>query len=587
MNKRWFVKNKKANLKLISSEFKISQFLSRLIINRDINTYKNIQKFINPVYENLNNPRKMKDIEKGVEIIKYEIKNKNKISIIGDYDVDGVVSTFVLYSALKRCGANVMYQIPNRIKDGYGINKNMVDFAKDNGVKTIITCDNGISAFEAIEHAKNLGINVIVTDHHDIPFYIDENNKKIYNKLKADAIINPKQLDDEYEFKKLCGAGVVFKFVQVLYEEMGINKDEAYDFIQYVAIATVCDVVDLIDENRIIVKNGLELLSNTKNLGLKELINITKINDKKISTYHLGFIIGPCINASGRLDSAFKGVELLLTNDIQKAKNLASLLYDLNTERKDMTQKGVEKAQEYIKQNKLQNDKVLVIYIEETHESIVGIIAGRIKEIYNIPTIVLTDGEQYIKGSGRSIENYNMFEELNRCKDILKNFGGHPMAAGLSIEKHNIENLRKRLNENSKLTQEDIVPKICFDMSFPLEDVNFDIIKDLNVLEPFGKANPKPLFGEKSVIFQSASILGKNKNVLKLKSILKNRKYIEALYFGDIKEFENLIIEKFGENSLKNLYSGNGKINLDIAYFPQINEYNGNTTIQLVIEDFR
>jgi single-stranded-DNA-specific exonuclease len=585
--KKWFIKNRKTNYKEIAKNFGISEIISKLLVNRDVTDNNSIENFIHPTYYNLHNAREMKDLEKAVSIMKKKIASNEKIMIVGDFDVDGVVSTFILYTALKRCDADVIYEIPDRVKDGYGINKNIIDKAKGMGVDTIITCDNGIAAIETIEYGKQLGMTIIVTDHHEIPFIEKADGEREFIKSNADAIINPKQEDCKYKFKALCGSGVAFKFIEVLYEEMDLDKREAYKLIEYVAIATVCDVVDLVDENRIFVKNGLKLLNETSNLGLKQLIKVTGIEDKKISTYHLGFVIGPCINASGRLGNAKIGVRLLLADNLIDANNLAVELYELNKQRKDMTQEGVENALKYIKTNDLEKDKVFVIYIPETHESIVGIVAGRIKEYYNVPTIVITRVKEGVKGSGRSIGNYNMFEELNKCKELLERFGGHSMAAGLSLEECNIEQLRRKLNDQTTLTDEDIIPKISLDMQLPLEKINFDLINNLCTLEPFGKANPKPLFGEKQVEIVKAQILGKNRNVLKLKIIMRNGIYIDGLYFGDIEEFEKIIIDKYGADVLDRLYHYNFKLNLDLAFYPNVNEFNGNVNIQVIIENFR
>lgn len=585
--KKWFVKNIKTDYRAMAQKYGISETVAKLIVNRDVIEEDDIKSFLNPCYENLHNPREMKDLVNGVMIMKQKIEQGKKIMVVGDYDVDGVISLFLLYSALKRCNADVVYDIPDRIKDGYGINKNIIDKAKDLDVDTIITCDNGIAAIESIKYGKELGMTIIVTDHHDIPFIEKEDGKREFIKSQADAIINPKQKDCKYKFKSLCGAGVAFKFIEVLYEEMGIEKSEAYKFIGFTAIATVCDVVDLVDENRIFVKNGLKLINQTTNLGLIELIKVTGIADKEITTYHLGFVIGPCINASGRLDNAKEGVKLLLSDNATDASKLATELHELNTQRKDMTHEGIDAAIEYIENNKMSNDKVLVIYTPETHESIVGIVAGRIRERYNVPVIVITRAKHGVKGSGRSIEGYNMFEELNKCKELLGLFGGHPMAAGLSLEESNIEPLRKKLNAISTLTDEDIIAKICIDMQLPLEKIDFSLINDLSILEPFGKANPKPVFGEKQVTVVKASILGKNRNVLKFKIIMRNGKYVEGIYFRNIEEFEEIIIDKYGAEELDRLYRGNCKMKLDMVFYPSINEYNGNVSIQVVIENFR
>ncbi|WP_243145219.1 single-stranded-DNA-specific exonuclease RecJ, partial [Clostridium neonatale] len=545
MKERWFIKNRKADYKSMSLKYGISELMSKLIINRDIFEDEIIKSYVTPEFNKLHNPREMKDLELAVNILKEKIITNKKIRIIGDYDVDGVISVYMLYTALKKCNANVDYEIPDRIKDGYGINEKIIKEAKDDGVDTILTCDNGISAIDQIKYAKELGLTVIVTDHHDIPFVEDENNKKIFLQSDADAILNPKQKDCNYKFKSLCGAGVAFKLIEVLYEEFNIDKEECYKLIEFLAIATVCDVVDLIDENRIFVKKGLEKINNTTNLGLGELIRENEIQDKTISVYHLGFIIGPCINASGRLDNAKKGLRLLLADEEDEAVHLAKELVKLNAERKDMTMKGVEDAIEIIEGTEIINDKVLVVYLPHIHESLAGIIAGRIRERYNAPTLILTNGEEFAKGSGRSIEEYNMFEKLFECKELLEKFGGHPMAAGLSIKEENIDKLREKLNENSMLKDEDLIKKIKIDCVLPLDQINFRVIEDLEKLEPFGKGNEKALFGIKDVNVIKAQILGKNRNVLKLKLKSNSDKIFDGIYFGNIEEFEQTVCDKY------------------------------------------
>ena len=588
MKERWFIKNRKADYKSMSLKYGISELMSKLIINRDIFEDEIIKSYVTPEFNKLHNPREMKDLELAVNILKEKIITNKKIRIIGDYDVDGVISVYMLYTALKKCNANVDYEIPDRIKDGYGINEKIIKEAKDDGVDTILTCDNGISAIDQIKYAKELGLTVIVTDHHDIPFVEDENNKKIFLQSDADAILNPKQKDCNYKFKSLCGAGVAFKLIEVLYEEFNIDKEECYKLIEFLAIATVCDVVDLIDENRIFVKKGLEKINNTTNLGLGELIRENEIQDKTISVYHLGFIIGPCINASGRLDNAKKGLRLLLADEEDEAVHLAKELVKLNAERKDMTMKGVEDAIEIIEGTEIINDKVLVVYLPHIHESLAGIIAGRIRERYNAPTLILTNGEEFAKGSGRSIEEYNMFEKLLECKELLEKFGGHPMAAGLSIKEENIDKLREKLNENSMLKDEDLIKKIKIDCVLPFDQINFRVIEDLEKLEPFGKGNEKALFGIKDVNVIKAQILGKNRNVLKLKLKSNSDKIFDGIYFGDIEEFEQTVCDKYNSEELSKLYDGIfNDVKLDFVFYPNINEYNGNVSIQIVIQNYR
>ncbi|ALB48638.1 single-stranded-DNA-specific exonuclease RecJ [Clostridium beijerinckii] len=588
MAERWFIKNIKADYKYISKKYALSELVSRLIVNRNIISDEMIRSYINPDFDKFHEAREMKDLEKSVDILREKIKAQNKIRIVGDYDVDGVISIYILYSALKRCNANVDYEIPDRIKDGYGINMNIIKQAKEDGVDTILTCDNGISAIDQIKYAKELGITVIVTDHHDIPFVEKENNVREFISLSADAVVNPKQSECNYKFKQLCGAGVAFKLVEILYETFNIDKKECYKFIEFLAIATVCDVVDLVDENRIFVKKGLELINSTTNLGLQELIRECELTEKTLSVYHLGFIIGPCINASGRLDSAKRGLKLLLSDDEEEAVRLAKELVKLNEDRKDMTMNGVEAAVEIIEKSGMINDKVFVIYIPDIHESLAGIIAGRIKEKYNVPTLVITKAEHGVKGSGRSIEEYNMFEELIKCKDLLEKFGGHPMAAGFSLKEENIDEFRRRLNENTILKDEDLLRKVTIDSVLPLDAINYDVINDLERLEPFGKSNSKPLFAEKNINLLRATILGKNRNVLKLKLKTRMNKALDAIYFGDIEKFEEEVSSKYGNEELQKLYNGEyNHVNLDLVFYPNVNEYNGNTTIQIVIQNYR
>lgn len=586
-NEKWLLRNKKVDLKAMSEKYKISQLLCKLMVNRDIIDENIINSYINPVYKYLHSPKTMKDVVIAVDIIKRKIQENKKIRIIGDYDVDGIISVFILYTALKKCGANVDYEIPDRIKDGYGINENIVKVAYDEGVDTIITCDNGISAIDQIQYAKDLGLTVIVTDHHDVPF-IEEDGVRTFLSSQADAIINPKQIECEYKFKSICGAGVAFKLMEALYEEIGMDKEECYKLIEFIAIATVCDVVDLIDENRIFVKNGLEMLNNSKNIGINALKKACGLEDKEITAYHLGFVIGPCLNASGRLDSAKKGLELLLMEDDEEAKNLAQEIVDLNDARKNMTKEGVDRAINIIDITDINNDNILVVYIPDIHESLAGIVAGRVKEKYNKPTIILTKSEEGVKGSARSIEEYNMFEGLLACKELLDKFGGHPMAAGLSLQEDKVDELRIALNNKCELTDEDLTRKIMIDSSLPLEYLNLHLIEELNVLEPFGKGNAKPVFGVRDAKITRAMLLGKDKNVLKLKLLTNNNITIDAMIFNDLENFESKIIEKYGNEGLDNLYNkSNNNISMDFTFYPSINEWNGNKSIQIVVNGIR
>lgn len=577
---KWMLKNNNINTSELMKELNISEVTAKLLVNRGISEVKAGKIFIDPRLDYLIEPRLMKDMEKGISIIKKCISKNLRIMVVGDYDVDGVVSTFILYSALKECGAEVIFEIPHRISDGYGINRSIIDKAIEAEVDTIITCDNGISAIDALKYAKTNGIKVIVTDHHELPTDFEE--------LQAEAIINPKQQDCEYPFKDLCGAGVALKFSQVLFETMGFGQESSDKYIHIAAIATVCDVVDLTGENRIIVKTGLKEMGKTNNLGLGQLIKATGLKDKTITAYSLGFVLGPCINASGRLDSAKRGVELLISQDAEEAEKLAQELVQLNKERKEMTQRGLTETVNQIEASSLKSDSVLVVYNPNIHESIAGIIAGRLKEKYYRPSILLTSAMQGVKGSGRSIQGYNMFKELTKCKELLGNFGGHPMAAGMSLEEGNIDLLRLKLNDNSNLRAEDLVPKVSIDMELTLDRISTDVADELECLEPFGKGNPKPVFAAKSVGIHKAQILGANKNVLRLTIRTNKGRFISGVYFGDLEHFRNIIIDKFGEEEVDKLFQGmKNEVTFDLAYNIDINDYMGNKNIQLIITNYR
>lgn len=584
---KWTVRNVKYKLDNLTNQLGISETVAKLLVNRGVYKIEDAKKFLSPKVDYLHNSKDMKDLTKSVELLKNNIEDNKRILIVGDYDVDGVISTYVLYKCLKKLNANVSYHIPDRIKEGYGINETIIKKAKEDKIDLIITCDNGIAAIEQIKLAKDLGIAVIITDHHDIPFIEDEKGNRKFVIPEADCVVNPKQLDCNYKFKGLCGAGVVYKIMEALFKEYNINKEEVINLLQYIAIATVCDVVDLVDENRIIVKKGLELLNKTENIGLNALFEETGVKDKNISVYTLGFVIGPSINASGRLEQAFWALELLLSKDVNKAKELAEKLNELNKERQDLTKEGLDKAISIIEENRMQNNKVIVVYIDDIHESIAGIIAGRVREKYNLPSIVLTKAHDGAKGSGRSIEEYNMFEELLKCKDLLGKFGGHPMAAGMSIPIENIDDFRRRLNEVTTLTDEDVVVKVQIDIGLTLSKISYELIDEISLLEPYGKANPKPTFGMKKLKLLEAKILGKNRNVLKLK-LTDGRLKIEGIFFGDIEGFEENIKLEYGEEEYDKVFNGMpNNVYLDIICFPEINEFMGNKKVQLVISNYR
>lgn len=583
---KWFVRNKNIDYNKVSKDLEISPMISKILINREIFTEDSIKMFLNGDLNDLNSPESMYDMENAGNLIQESISKNKNIRIVGDYDVDGVMSVYVLYTSLLNLGANVDYRVPDRVKDGYGINESIVNDAYKDDIDLIITCDNGISAFDGINLAKDLGIKMIITDHHDLSYKIEE-DEKVYIVPDVDAVINPNNPKCKYPFKKLCGAGVAYKLIEYVYSLYGKNKESLYALLEYVSIATVCDVMDLVDENRIIVKHGLKLVNGSKNMGLKALIEVSGI-EKEIGVYHLGFIIGPTINASGRLDTALLALELLLCRDETKVYEIAEKLRSLNEERKTITNIGIENIQKKIEETSLKEDKVIVVFEPEVHESVAGIIAGRIKDQYNKPTIVLTKSIDGAKGSGRSIEGYNIFEELNQCKELFKDFGGHPMAAGLSLDLENIELLRNKLNSITTLNEEDFYRKIYIDLVLPISFLNDNLMKDLNKLEPFGKGNSKPLFGDKALIIKKLYKYGAKGNVLKFNLYDNKNTYIDAVIFNDTLNFEDSITSKYGEEELQRLYRGEkNNVSLDIIYYPSYNHYNGRTSIQITIQSYR
>ncbi|KAB1440445.1 single-stranded-DNA-specific exonuclease RecJ [Candidatus Galacturonibacter soehngenii] len=582
---KWFIQTKKADFHQLGKKYGIDPVIARIIRNRDIVHEDEIDMFLNGTLNNLHSPWLMKDMEKAVKIISEKIEQNKKIRVIGDYDIDGVNATYILLKGLSRCGAIVDTDIPDRMKDGYGINESLIDSAIEAQIDLIITCDNGIAAINQIAYAKQKGITVIITDHHDIPYEeIEGIRKEIYP--MADAIINPKQSECHYPFDRICGAVVALKLVQALFEVYQIPEKEWHPLIENAAMATVGDVMDLVNENRIIVKEGLKRISKTSNKGLSSLLSLNGL-EGDISSYHIGFVIGPCINAGGRLDTAKRALELLSSESIEEAGRLAGDLKSLNDSRKELTLKGLEEALHIIETTNLKNDKVLIVYLPDCHESLAGIIAGRIRENYNKPVIVFTDAHECAKGSGRSIEAYNMFEELSKFKDLFLKFGGHPMAAGLSLPKENIDLLREKLNQETTLTKEDFVAKILIDVPMPIHYITEQLVKQLEILEPFGKANEKPTFAEKNLKIITARILGKNQNVLKL--LIQNEVgcKMDAMFFGNIEQFNSFLTLKYGEAELNKMYAGKeNQIRLSITYYPSINEYNGNKSIQVIIKNY-
>ncbi len=575
---KWFVSAKRADFQEIGRKFGIDAVTARLIRNRDVVGDEAVREYLYGSRKDLYAPQLMKDCRKTAEILKEKITEKKKIRVIGDYDIDGVNATCILYKGLIRCGAEADVEIPDRMKDGYGLNKNLIQYAYEEGIDTILTCDNGIAAVDEIAEAKCLGMTVLITDHHELQERIPA----------ADAIVNPKQPECTYPYKSLCGAAVAYKLMICLYELCGIPVEETDAFIEFAAIATVGDVMDLTGENRILVKEGLKMINQTSNRGLKALIRANGLEDAQISSYHIGFVLGPCINASGRLDTAKRALELLLAEDDAVAEDLAHTLKELNDERKDMTQQGVAQAIELIEEGVLKEDKVLVVYLPDCHESLAGIIAGRIRERYHKPVFVLTDAADSLKGSGRSIETYNMFAEMSKCAELFTKFGGHPMAAGLSLPRENMEAFHKKINENSVLTEDDFIPKVTIDVPMPISYITERLVEELGLLEPFGKGNTKPLFAEKSLNILSARILGKNRNVIKLQVLGAAGTVMEAMYFGDVERFQEYLREKFGHTETEKLFQGReNAVTLSLAYYPGINEFRGNRTLQIVIQSYQ
>lgn len=568
---KWMVAAKRADFKEIGERFGIDQVTARIIRNRDVIGEEAIEKYLHGSRKDFYSPWLLKDMEKAVAILQEKITNKNKIRIIGDYDIDGVMSTYILLVSLRGLGADADMVIPNRIMDGYGINEHLIEQAWEDKRDTIITCDNGIAAATQIQKAKDLGMTVIVTDHHEVPFEETENGRTEILP-PADAVVNPKQKDCGYPFSGLCGAVVAMKVMEALYEKMAPEVDLVDRMLPFAGIATIGDVMDLKDENRILVKEGLQRLHHTTNLGLQELIRVNGLEPENISPYHIGFVLGPCLNASGRLDTAKRALKLLLAETREEAAVLAGDLKNLNESRKEMTAQGVEKAIEQVESTSMMEDTVLVVFLPECHESLAGIIAGRLRERYHKPSFVLTRGEEGVKGSGRSIEAYSMYEKLCECKEYLTKFGGHPMAAGLSLEEENVETFRRKLNERSGLSQEDLVEKVSIDVPMPIHYIRKDLVRELSLLEPFGKGNEKPLFAQKNLWISQLRVFGKNRNVVKMRLTDENGYPMDGMYFGDG--------DSFAEEA-------RGKQKIAIVYYPDINVYQGRESLQVIIRHYQ
>ena len=584
---RWVLLRKGADFEAIGKKYQISPRLACLIRNRDVIGEEAVDRYLNGTISDLYDGMLMKDMDKAIDILKEKILEDKKIRVIGDYDIDGVNATYILLEGLERLGADVDSDIPDRISDGYGLNRHLVERAYEAGVDTLITCDNGIAAADEIAYGKEMGMTVIVTDHHEVPFD-ERDGAKRYRIPPADAVIDPKQPDCLYPFKGLCGAAVAYKLMEALWESMGKDSADLDDLIENVAIATIGDVMDLEDENRIFVKEGLQMLRRTKNPGLKALIECTGIDKNSLNSYHIGFVLGPCINASGRLDTAKRALELLRAGTQKEADILAGDLKALNDSRKDMTEEAVKQAEEQVETTTISKDKVLVVYLPDCHESLAGIVAGRIRENYYKPVFVLTDTEEGVKGSGRSIDGYHMYEELNKCKELLTKFGGHRLAAGLSLPKENVGKFREMLNKNCTLTEEEMKEKVTIDMEMPFGCVTEGLVKELELLEPFGKGNTKPVFAARDVTLLGARILGKNRNVLKLQVQDVNGCRIEAMLFHHADDFLGKLEEQYGKTEVEALLKGRGRqIRISMTYYPDINEYMGKKTPQIVVTHYR
>ena len=571
MQEKWILYAKKADFQEIGHKFHISPILARLIRNRDVVGDEAVGRYLYSGPEGMHDPGLLPDMEGAVEILEKKIAAGARIRIVGDYDIDGVCSSCILALGLKRLGAKADWEIPDRIKDGYGINESIIRAAAAEGIDTILTCDNGIAAISQIALAKELGMTVVVTDHHDIQTRALEDGSEEDLLPPADALVNPKRRDSTYPFPQICGAMVAYKLIQVLYERAGVPREEWLEMMELAAVATVGDVMKLQDENRIVVKEGLKRIAHTKNLGLRALIRANQLDPAKISAYHIGFIIGPCLNAGGRLQTAKLALGLLLAEDEREAEELAAELKILNDQRKDMTQEGVIEAQAQVEEH-YREDKVLVVFLPDCHESLAGIVAGRIREQYNKPTLILTYGEDGAKGSGRSIEAYHMFQGLVEVQDLLTKFGGHPMAAGFSLPLENVGEFRRRLNENARLTPEDFVPKVWIDIALPFEYVSEELIEELELLEPFGNGNEKPQFAQRDLFIRSVRVMGKNRNVVKLMLVNEQGTALDAIVFTEGDRF----LEEMGD-----------KRRMDVVYYPTVNEYNGRRSLQIVVKNWR
>ncbi|WP_281724661.1 single-stranded-DNA-specific exonuclease RecJ [Lachnoclostridium phocaeense] len=587
MKERWVLLRKGADFAGIGKKFHISPRLACLIRNRDIVGDEQIENYLYGTIADLGDGMLMKDMDRAVEILMEKIREGAPIRIIGDYDIDGVCATYILLEGLKGLGAVADTDIPDRIIDGYGLNRHLIDRAFEAGTDTIITCDNGIAAAEEIAYGKGLGMTVIVTDHHEVPFDEEDGEKK-YHLPPADAVVDPKRTDCSYPFKGLCGAAVAYKLMEALYEAMGKDSSDIDYLMEEVAFATVGDVMDLTGENRIFVRQGLEMLQSTSNLGLRALMECTGIDRKAVNTYHIGFVLGPCLNASGRLDTAKRALALLEAGSKQEADVLAGDLKALNDSRKEMTEEAVRQAAEQVEHTEAGRQKVLVLYLPDCHESLAGIVAGRIRERYCRPVFVITDSGEMAKGSGRSIEAYHMYEEMNKCRNLFVKFGGHKLAAGLTLKKENIEKFRQDINAVCTLTETDMTEKVSIDMQMPFSCVTEELLEELKLLEPFGKGNTKPVFAEKNVSIVSCRLIGKNRNMLRMRLCDGAGTDMDAVYFGDAVGFLEEVGERYGKTVRDHFFEdGYRRIRLSVTYYPGVNEYMGQKTMQIVVTHYQ
>lgn len=594
---KWMVSAKKADFQEIAGKFQIDPVIARIIRNRDIIGEKQIEKFLHGTLEDLHDPATLKDADRAVDILCEKTLAKSPIRVIGDYDIDGVCSTYILVTCLEQGGAIVDAVIPHRIQDGYGLNDKLIVGAHEAGIGTVLTCDNGIAAAGQIALARELGMTVVVTDHHEVPYDVGEDGSRTERPPAADAVVDPKQSDCSYPYKGICGAVVAYKLMQLYLERMAILLPDRFpagkvqemmrEMLAFAAFATVGDVMELTDENRIIVKYGLRQIEQSGNYGLRALTVVNGLQDKRLSVYHIGFVLGPCLNATGRLDTASRALSMFRTKDRAEAVAIAGELKELNDSRKSMTLQGIDQAVELIENTKLKKDKVLVLYLPDCHESLAGIIAGRIRERYHKPAFVLTKTQEGVKGSGRSIDAYHMYDKMSECKELYTKYGGHKLAAGVSMPEENVEAFGRYLNEHCGLSEEDFVETIHIDVPMPMSYVTTDFVRQLAVLEPFGNGNPKPVFAQKKVKILRGSILGKNKNVGKYRVEDENAGRYDMMYFGDLESWHAFLEEHFGVQEVDRLYgAGSNVICISIVYYPDINVYRGQETVQMIMQDY-